>query len=538
MTFEPSLDLIIGPMYSGKCFAPDTTILMYNGEIELVQNLKKGDLLMGDDSTPRLILNTCHGISQMYKIIPYYGNPFIVNEDHILSLKCSFNHDKKYVKDKVVNISVKDYLNESKTFRLYFKGYRNSVNFSEKSIELDPYILGTWLGDGTSCEPSITTIDDEILNYYKSYFEPMNLKVKFTSIKKKIPTYRVSTEICGGNNWFINQLRKLQLLNNKHIPLLYKANSREIRLKLLAGLLDTDGYFDPRKKSYEITQKRKNLAEDILYVARSLGFVSYINETEKYCTYKGEKRYGIYYKVSISGTNLHDIPCLLDRKKMKEKYTRYNKELFGFRIEKLGKGEYYGFSVDSNHLFLLGDFTVTHNSSELLSRLNRFNELGFKALYINHSADCRDEKFSTHNTTLKNSKDQKLKMLSISSLQSINTSDIEDISVIGIDESQFFSDLSIVKNWVEKLNKKVIISGLDGDYNRQKFGSILDLIPLSDTIIKLDALCELCAKSKILNKALFTHYLLDKKDSNNIDIGAKDKYIALCRKHYIELNSF
>ena len=74
----------------------------------------------------------------------------------------------------------------------------------------------------------------------------------------------------------LDLLRRYELINNKHIPDEYLHNSRKNRLELLAGLIDTDGYKD--KMCYEITQKTKILADQIVYLARSLGFKATVSE--------------------------------------------------------------------------------------------------------------------------------------------------------------------------------------------------------------------------------------------------------------------
>lgn len=108
--------------------------------------------------------------------------------------------------------------------------------------------------------------------------------------------------------------------------------------------------------------------------------------------------------------------------------------------------------------------------------------------------------------------------------------DLTDIDTILIDEGQFFSDLKeVVLYLVEKLNINVIISGLDGDSSRHKFGQILDLIPFSTNCIKLNALCIKCLDGTL---ASFTHRKV--LDNNQIVIGASELYMSLCRDHYLQ----
>ncbi len=302
---SPGLDIIAGSMYSGKCLAKNTRVMKYDGTIVKVQKIKEGDLLMGDDSTPRTVLATTSGHGKLYKVSPAFGEPYVVNEHHILSLKCCRDFKLKYIKDDVININVVDFMKESKSFQYHYKGYRVRVDFPEQEVPLDPYILGAWLGDGTSSEPAFTSADQEVIDAFKNYFEPMGLMIKHFGKY----SYRVTTGQLNGNNWFINVLEELNLRDNKHVPMIYKKNSREVRLQLLAGLLDTDGSFETTKHSYEITQKNIRIAHGIMFLARSLGFVAYMHKVEKHCQYKGEYVYGDYYRISISGTNMCKIPC-------------------------------------------------------------------------------------------------------------------------------------------------------------------------------------------------------------------------------------
>jgi len=153
----------------------------------------------------------------------------------------------------------------------------------------------------------------------------------------------------------------LDQLNNKHIPQCYKVNSRKNRLALLAGIIDSDGY--QHDNCYEIVQKSKELAEDIEYLALSLGFMATVTQVEKGYMYNGEMRMGNYYRISIFGEGLETIPVVLERKKCHLRIITKRANCLRFQVESLGEGDYNGFELDGNRRFLLGDFTVTHNST-------------------------------------------------------------------------------------------------------------------------------------------------------------------------------
>ena len=165
-----------------------------------------------------------------------------MNKSHILSLKCVANFNdpskaKKYKYNEMVDIEVADYLNKDKYWKKYYKGYKVGIEYPEQEVTLDPYVLGVWLGDGTSNKPQITNPDSEIINYLDAYFSQFNLSRKNYSID----ITHDYTNRKGEQNWFTQQLRGYEVLNNKHIPNKYLINSREVRRQLLAGLCIVTG---------------------------------------------------------------------------------------------------------------------------------------------------------------------------------------------------------------------------------------------------------------------------------------------------------
>lgn len=106
---------------SPGCFAPDTGVLMFDGTTKKVQDIVMGDIVMGDDSTPRNVVKLMNGLDNMYKIIPIKGDPIIVNENHTLVLK-------KSGYNKTIEISVKNFLQESPSWRERHKWFRYIPN--------------------------------------------------------------------------------------------------------------------------------------------------------------------------------------------------------------------------------------------------------------------------------------------------------------------------------------------------------------------------------------------------------------------------
>ena len=108
---------------------------------------------------------------------------------------------------------------------------------------------------------------------------------------------------------------------------------------------------------------------------------------------------------------------------------------------------------------------------------------------------------------------------------------IKNSEVILINEGQFFSDLEIFIKLLLKCNKKIYVCGLDGDFERKKFGQILDIIPLCDKVYKLTSLCSLCKNG---NKGIFSMRLTNEKEQT---VVGSENYIPVCRECYDNKNS-
>ena len=350
----------------GKCFGINELVRMFDGSVKKVQDIKDGEYVMGDDSTPRLVYGVTSGKEEMFKIKTRKGDGFTCNKSHILSLiwNGGSTHTKYgWTKDFVVNISLEEYLQlknwEKEHLVMYRAGWGD--NFKEVSHTLSPYMLGVFLGDGTSSNGDITSIDPEIRAVYEEFANSIDYRI----VDCDNVTFRISKKEQKGNNIYRDSLKEINVLNNKHIPKEYLIDSRENRLQLLAGLMDTDGSLNIVRghyDSYEITQKNKVIADGVLELATSLGFYASLNAKKATMKRHDGTMYSCeVYRVKIHG-DLSVIPCKIERKRCPKVERRVNSSRFGFKIESIGEGDYYGFAVDGNNLFLLADGTVVHNT--------------------------------------------------------------------------------------------------------------------------------------------------------------------------------
>lgn len=348
------------------CHELNHPILMFNGTIKKVQDINIGDLIMGNDSTPRKVLKLYRGKENMYKISPLKGESFVVNENHILSLKKTSEGKNRYYGNNApkeyLEISIKNYLNLSKYYKHIYKIYKSGCNFTNTKVKENnlSYFLGLWLGDGSEDTTCITSIDFEIVDYLKTLAKNYNLQIRQPDYKH---IHITSTNLVRKNP-ILQFLQINNLIKNKHIPDEFLFSSRKDRLNLLAGLLDSDGYL--YKNSFEICQKRKELLEQIQFLARSLGFyTNLVYKKAKCINCKDSKVERPNWRLFIGG-NIEEIPTKIKRKQSLSK-NRIDYKKSGFRVENLGKGDFYGFELDGNHLYLDGYFYVHHNSGKGLA---------------------------------------------------------------------------------------------------------------------------------------------------------------------------
>ncbi|MBW4596988.1 MAG: UvrD-helicase domain-containing protein [Brasilonema angustatum HA4187-MV1] len=361
---------------SGKCLGRGTKVLMYNGFSINVEDVKNGYALMGDDGTLRRVQGVTFGVDELYKITPVKGDSWVCNSQHILTLVNSrrsaiTGYGRKIGDNEVFDISLPEYLASEERFRRYWKQIRVGVDFEDpEELPLDPYFCGLWLGDGDVVKPNssgaivITDNNQEVIRYCDAI--ALRYGLETTHVPQKGNCIRVRFKFTEGykrGKYESNYLK--QVLHDfvsedfqKQIPHEYLVASRVNRLKLLAGLLDTDGYY--HSGYYEIVTKYAQLNKDILFLARSLGFAAY--SSIKSVKLAGWSEPRNYYRITISG-DVSLIPSLYrqvpKRKQCKDVLRT------GITVEPIGKGEYFGFTLDGNGRFLLSDFTVTHNTSTL-----------------------------------------------------------------------------------------------------------------------------------------------------------------------------
>lgn len=344
------------------CHIKGTEVLMYDGSTKKVEDIQLGELLMGDDGTPREVLHRHSGEDMLYKITLSNGDSQIVNSRHLIYFK-HFNWNKNQYTDKLLTPK------EVMAYKSLDKGNyiikAKDIHFKHKDTPIDPYWLGLWLGDGDKYGSRISNEDPEVINWVEEYAYKTGLSFnkRYLPQSKRCYCLDLSGKLPNGNT-FRSTMKSLGILGNKCIPEIYKLNDRETLLKVIAGLIDSDGTYSQKKNFFEITQMkdRKAILDDIKFMCDSLGFKT--SMTTRILGAKAKGAGNLHYRLRISG-NIEIIPTLIARKQATPRIgnrIRRNWNEYTFKVEEYGRGEYYGFTVDKNHLFVLKDFSIVHNS--------------------------------------------------------------------------------------------------------------------------------------------------------------------------------
>ena len=184
-------------------------------------------------------------------------------------------------------------------------------------------------------------------------------------------------------------------------------------------------------------------------------------------------------------------------------------------------------NYEKGYLQLIIGPMFSGKTSEIINLSKQYKLSKMNVIVINYAEDKRydETKLSTHDKV-------KLDCINSLTISDVLTEEIiRENDVFLINEGQFFNDLKYnVVKLVEKYNKIVHVCGLDGDFKRNGFSQIIDLVPLSDDILKKTSICMICENG---TRALFSHRITDETD---IKVIGSDNYIPLCRKCFITEN--
>lgn len=269
----------------GKALALDTDIPMADGSWKKMGDLVDGDAVLDENGKPTKVL-AAHPVlynRPCYRVTFSDGTEVIADEDHLweTSTKLERAHTVRVpdgsrpyqpkppqirtTKEIAQTLRARGETNHSVRLAL-------PVELPCESHLIDPYILGVWLGDGTTRSPQVTTMDAEIVESMRAYAEKNGFELNKLS---STSSGRASTySITGG---LITLLKQLGVVQNKHIPDSYMRGSIEQRTELLRGLMDTDGSISNKGSTSFFYQKDRHICEQVRQLLASLGVQSHIS---------------------------------------------------------------------------------------------------------------------------------------------------------------------------------------------------------------------------------------------------------------------
>lgn len=354
-----------------ECLKFGTEIIMADGSVRKIEDVKIGEYVMGPDGTPRRVLERHTGIDNLYRIKAGSGcDDQVVNSKHSIYYKQKY-HFKNCYFDKLqtpVDI-IKEDSEKSYYKQLRYLERADEIDLNKhKELLIDPYFLGLWLGDGNTNQASITNEDPEVIKYVCDFADEHDMVcTPHVTPGNNALLLTLKNKVYNHKNQILDVLSYYGIRKNKDIPDDFIYTSVENRLKLLAGLIDTGGSFSKRDRVYTFSQceSRKHIVEKFAFIARSLGFkvtvVTYKNSCKKHIC--GNKKKSVCENTVCARImdGKYDIPCLIERKKHHWEKKRTYRRLSHFTVEYDGIGNYCGITIDGDHLFLLKDFTIVHN---------------------------------------------------------------------------------------------------------------------------------------------------------------------------------
>lgn len=306
--------IISGSPGCGKCFQKSTPILMYSGETKAVETIMVGEQVMGDDSTPRTVLALGFGEDKLYRVTHETGDSYVVNSEHILCLKYE---NSKTIRENKNEFVLAWFDNES------VKEVEERFSFtSETRNQVFDSVCKKFL-DINQDIIEITVkdylgLDRDSQNKLKGYITRVDFPEKYLDVDCRMLAQN------------INSLEE--------IPREYLANSYENRKLLLEAIADMYG---------------SKISDNNYYI------------------YLWKINCSLYDSISLL-CNSMGLSCYYDHDRLRV----INKEYHNIWVKYETTDEYYGFELDGNHRFVLGNFIVTHNTSlaKILGRL--FSKLG------------------------------------------------------------------------------------------------------------------------------------------------------------------
>jgi len=354
------ITLCSGPAGVGKAQPIYSKILTNNGWIKM-GDIKEGDVIYNDKMEKEKVINiNKQGIMDIFRITFDDGRYTDCVENHLWNI---YNYDWSKKWKTIDTGDIIKYIKKKKNIYVPLL-QDNRINDIQHNI--DPYIMGVIIGDGciTQNRIQITSNDIEIPNKVNNLlvenYKINKNKSKYSySLVMKNPTRKYKSR----NNFYVNELYKLNLMGlkskDKFIPNEYKNSSYNNKIKLITGLIDTDGYVGKNGTIHYYTSSY-TLAKDFQYLIWSIGGICKLKN--KFTIYKNEKTKSYFLSIRLRNPLILDL-CKRKKDRLPKNYQYSDLKLKIKKVEKIEECESLCITTSStNGLYITNDFVITHNS--------------------------------------------------------------------------------------------------------------------------------------------------------------------------------
>ena len=383
---DASKVLVAAGAGSGKC-QPDYTLIPTPNGLKRLDEFQIGDMVYGRFGQEEKILNIFpQGEKEIYEVELADGRIIECCKDHLWSYDNGHGGLTTHTLEEILFLGYKKV--DRRGHQKYTKRIPNlrvPVSFCEKELPIDPYVIGCFIGDGCCTESTLTisSNDEELV-------QEIAKLTNFSYEKCSLYNYswrflKTENEKVRTKQYFSNYEREICCpCGEKRIPADYLFSSIEQRLSLLQGLMDTDGYIGDGRHSPSFSTTSKKLAEDVVFLGRSLGYHCSI-----YCQDRKDKK-SLEYEVKIftGAAETHKIVRLSRKKDKALMFENTNRANHNFEsiVDIRPTGRYTSMRCilvdDPEHLYLTNDFVVTHNTRVIMERIKFLLEQGIEARKI------------------------------------------------------------------------------------------------------------------------------------------------------------
>lgn len=362
-------EVFVGPARIGKALDVETPIPVPTGW-KRMGDLVAGDMVFGVDGTPTTVVEA-HSVMldhSCYEVRLADGESIVADAEHLWGVERFYWKAPNWRYEvRTTESLIADLKYGRNRFRYRIRN-ASPLHLPEQALVVDPYLLGLWLGNGTTLKAEITSHEDDVAHVEAA---ARTAGWDVTSV----PDYRGSkatrTKILEDDIFgrFTEYLRHLGVFGNKHIPPKYLRASKTQRLSLLRGLMDSDGSVDPRQNSCEFSTTSDALSDGFCELARSLGLKPTKRQKATSWVHGGEKRFGKAWRITFSvqkGFNPFSLP------RKRDALPGSDIDIVGYRqivsIEPVASRPVRCIKVQAaDSLFLAGrGFVPTHNTASLL----------------------------------------------------------------------------------------------------------------------------------------------------------------------------